>query len=105
MVASSISKGDCKWPPMPNDHLSRLLELKTADFKKINFPSKVSDLTPILFTAQEATSCSATRKKKLQWSRTGAGRGGAGGSPSVADLDSLQPQGSNANTLAKAAQR
>lgn len=102
MVASSISKGDCKWPPMANDHLSQLPELKTADFfffffqKSISRQKSLSDLTPILFTVQEAASCSATRKKKLQRSRTGAGRGGAGGSPSVADLDRLQPQGSNA---------
>lgn len=29
---AAFRRGDCKWPPMPNEHLSRLPELKTADF-------------------------------------------------------------------------
>lgn len=40
--------------------------------KKSIFRQKsLSDLTPFVFTVREAASCSATRKKKLQWSRTG----------------------------------
>lgn len=69
-----LERGTVNGRQCPITTFSRPLELKTDDLKKkksISRQKSLSDLTPILFTVQEAASCSATRKKKLQRSRTG----------------------------------